>query len=76
MQIINTVHYNTILYIQTNGGGVGRANCRESDTTTRILTTQLAQYTSFAMNGTVEFDYKNSAERKGERDTKQVSIKD
>ena len=76
---LSTVHYNTILYKQSNGGGqgvVGRAKCSESDTTTRILSTQLAQYTSFAMNGTVEFDYKNSAERKGERDTKQVSIKD
>ena len=70
MQIINTVHYNTILYIQTNGGGVGRANCRERDTTTRILTTQLAQYTSFALTRTAKFDYKNSAEGGGGRDTK------
>ena len=69
-----TTQYYT--YRVMGGREVGRAKWRESDTTTRILTTQLAQYTSFAMNGTVEFDYKNSAERKGERDTKQVSIKD
>ena len=60
IQIINTVHYNTILYVQSNGvgGGVRRANCRESDRTTRILTTQLPQYASFALTGTVEIDYK------------------
>ena len=58
------------------GGGVRRANCRESDRTTRILTTQLPQYTSFALTGTVEIHYKNSAEWEGGRDTKQVSIKD
>ena len=55
---------------------MGRAKCRESDTTTKILTTQLPQYTSFALTGTVEIDYKNSAEWEGGRDTKQVSIKD
>ena len=47
---------------------MGRAKCRESDTTTRILTTQLPQYTSFALTGTVEIDYKNSAEWGGGRD--------
>ena len=41
-----------------------------------ILTTQLAQYTSFALTSKVGFDYKNSAEWEGGRDTKQVSIKD
>ena len=58
------------------GGVVGRAKCSESDTTTRILSTQLAQYTSFALTGTVEIDYKNSAKWEGGRDTKQDSIKD
>ena len=55
---------------------MGRAKCRESDTTTRILTTKLAEYTSFALTGTVEIDYKNSAAWGGGRDTKQVFIKD
>ena len=73
---LSTVHYNTILYKQSNGGGggvVGRAKCSESDTTTRILSTQLAQYTSFALTCTVEFHYKNSAEGGGGRDKKQFS---
>ena len=55
---------------------MGGAKCTESDTTTRMLTTQLAQYTSFALTGTVEIDYKNSAEWEGGRDTKQDSNKD
>ena len=87
--MISTIHHThckyklSTLYTTTQyytyrvmGGGVGRAKCRESDTTTRILTTQLPQYTSFALTGTVEIDYKNSAEWEGGRDTKQDSNKD
>ena len=74
---LSTLYTTTQYYTyRVMGGGVSRAKCRESDTTTRILTTQLPQYTSFALTGTVEIHYKNSAEWEGGRDTKQDSNKD